>query len=156
DTYAEERLVIKELRETMKHGVRGLAESDDSDFGMFGKIVGAVVNDEARAGASDAALHGERYVNRRECSQENAARDLLGIVHDGSGGLKNFRVECVGWTLAAEESGDVMRRHGRHFGASFDACRAHVRSHDNVRPSQTGVNERFLFKDVEGGAGDFA
>src|SRR6267154_4435051 len=144
------------LDETGKHRVSRFPERDDLYVGDSRQVAGPIIDANTLADAADATLHGEWDVNGSERLVKNAASDLLGIGHHGLRRLERFGIEHIRRTLSAKKSGDVVRGHSRHFRTSFDAGRAHVRSHDDVGALEARMDEGFLFENVEGGAGNFS
>ena len=68
--------------------------------------------------------------------------------------FKEFGVEGGGRALSLEEGGDVLRGGEGHAAAGFGGGGAEVWREDDVGALEAGVDEGFLFEDIEAGAGN--
>src|SRR5262245_54393820 len=70
-------------------------------------------------------------------------------------GLEEFGVKGVGRALALEKGGDVLGGGEAHAATGFSGGGAEMRGEDHVGTFEAGVNEGFLFENIEASTSNF-
>ena len=69
--------------------------------------------------------------------------------------LEDIRIEHIGRTLPLKQSHNIVGSHYGHLGTRLQRSGSEMRRQNNVGALEAGVDEGFIFVDVESGAGNF-